>query len=63
VTNQNLYLSWPSANIGAQLQAQTNTVNIGLSTNWVDVSGSLTTNRMVIPVNPANGTVFYRLHP
>jgi hypothetical protein len=63
VTNQSLYLSWPSADIGAQLQAQTNTVNIGLSTNWVDVSGSLATNKMVIPVNPANGTVFYRLHP
>ncbi|HEV2327466.1 MAG TPA: immunoglobulin domain-containing protein [Verrucomicrobiae bacterium] len=63
VTNGNLYLSWPSANIGAQLQAQTNTVGTGLSTNWVDVSGSPTTNMVVFPVNPANGTVFYRLHP
>jgi hypothetical protein len=63
VTNGNLYLSWPSANIGAQLQAQTNNVSVGLSTNWVDVSGSPATNMMVVPVNPANGTVFYRLHP
>jgi len=63
VTNGNLYLSWPSANIGAQLQAQTNNVSVGLSTNWVNVNGSPATNMVVVPVNPANGTVFYRLHP
>ena len=63
VTNGNLYLSWPTANIGAQLQAQTNSLSIGLSTNWVDVSGSPATNKVVMPVNPANGAVFYRLHP
>ncbi|HEV2455011.1 MAG TPA: LamG-like jellyroll fold domain-containing protein, partial [Verrucomicrobiae bacterium] len=66
VTNGNLYLSWPSQYIGGQLQSQTNSVGVGLSTNWVncDPNGpSTATNMVVVPVNTGNGTVFYRLHP
>ncbi|HEY1788957.1 MAG TPA: LamG-like jellyroll fold domain-containing protein, partial [Verrucomicrobiae bacterium] len=61
VANNNLYLTWPVDHTGWQLQAQTNTVSTGLSTNWVNVAGSATTNQVVVPINPANGTVFYRL--
>ena len=61
VTNAILYLTWPAANIGYQLQAQTNTVLKGISTNWVNYNPSITTNRVVIPINLTNGTVFYRL--
>lgn len=65
VTNNYLYLSWPADHIGWQLQAQTNGVNVGLSTNWADYNpstgSSTTTNQVVIPINLTNGTVFYRL--
>ncbi|MCS7090006.1 MAG: autotransporter-associated beta strand repeat-containing protein [Verrucomicrobiota bacterium] len=56
-----LTLSWPSAQTGWQLQAQTNSPGIGLSTNWVLVPGSQTTNRMTLPIDPQAGSVFYRL--
>jgi hypothetical protein len=60
-TNDTLYLTWPADHTGWQLQAQTNSVSVGISTNWVNVSGSTTTNQVVVPINPANGTVFYRI--
>ncbi|HEY4415056.1 MAG TPA: LamG-like jellyroll fold domain-containing protein [Verrucomicrobiae bacterium] len=55
-----LTLSWPT-NLGWTLQAQTNSLSVGLSTNWVNVANSSATNQMVIPMNPTNGSVFYRL--
>ena len=61
VSGGNLALSWPLDHTGWTLQVQTNTLNIGLSTNWVDVAGSSTTNQMTLPVNSANGCVFFRL--
>jgi hypothetical protein len=57
----NLNLSWPSDHIGWKLEAQTNTLNVGLSTNWVVVPGSELTNQVDIPVSPANPAVFYRM--
>lgn len=57
----NLTLSWPQDHTGWTLQAQTNSLNAGLGTNWVDVAGSDTTNSMTIPIGTANGSVFYRL--
>jgi hypothetical protein len=61
VSNNVFYLSWPADHIGWQLQAQTNSLSVGMSTNWVNCSSSTTTNLVAVPVNPANGTVFYRL--
>lgn len=61
VANNALQLSWPSDHTGWTLQAQTNNVRVGLSNNWVNVAGSTTTNRLVVPMNLTNGTVFYRL--
>jgi len=43
---------------GGTLQAQTNSLGSGLGTNWVDYSGS---SPMTIPINPANGSVFFRV--
>jgi hypothetical protein len=57
VTNGQLTLSWPSYANGYTLQAQTNS----LGTNWVDVAGSSSSNVIAIPINPTNGSVFYRL--
>jgi autotransporter-associated beta strand protein len=61
VSGTNLALSWPADHIGWTLQVQTNDVNTGLSNNWQDVAGSTTTNQIVVPMVPANGTVFYRI--
>ena len=57
----NLTISWPPDHTGWTLQVQTNTIGVGLSTNWVDVPGSSTANQMIIPIIPANGSVFFRL--
>jgi len=56
-----LYLSWPASHTGWRLQVQTNALNVGISTNWVDVPGSESTNQVAFPINPTNGTVFFRL--
>ncbi len=52
-----LQLSWPLDHQGWWLQMQTNS----LGTNWTTVPGSTNNNQIVIPVNPANGSVFLRL--
>jgi autotransporter-associated beta strand protein len=56
-----LTLTWPGDHIGWTLQAQTNNPGVGIGTNWVDVPGSTATNQMSFPIDPANGSVFYRL--
>ena len=56
-----LTLSWPADHIGWSLQVQTNTLSVGISTNWVVVPGSTTNTSMVIPIDSGNGSVFYRL--
>ncbi len=61
VTNNQLYLSWPADHTGWQLQAQTNRLSTGLTTNWVNVTGSTATNQMIVPITLTNGSVFYRL--
>jgi hypothetical protein len=44
-----------------QLQSQTNNLTSGLGTNWVNMSSSDQTNQMTVPLNSANGSVFFRL--
>jgi polygalacturonase len=56
-----LKLSWPQDHLGWHLQIQTNSLNAGLETNWVNVPNSTTTNQIFIPINPNNGSVFLRL--
>ena len=56
-----LTLSWPADHTGWTLQTQTNALNIGLGTNWVNVPGSSLTNNVVVPVDAASDSVFYRL--
>lgn len=56
-----LTLSWPADHTGWMLQAQTNNLSTGIGTNWSDVIGSTTNDQVIIPVNPTNGSVFYRL--
>ncbi|HEY3762948.1 MAG TPA: Ig-like domain repeat protein [Verrucomicrobiae bacterium] len=58
--SSNLILSWPSNLIGVQLQVQTNGI---VYSNWTDVTGTTTTNQVIVPIDPVNGSVFYRLAP
>jgi glucose/arabinose dehydrogenase len=59
VLGNQLNITWPVA--GGRLQVQTNNLNAGIGTNWVTVAGSTATNQVVVPLNPSNGSVFYRL--
>jgi hypothetical protein len=43
------------------LQAQTNPPGVGISSNWVTVSGTAATNQIVAPISTASGSVFFRL--
>ena len=61
VSGNALTLEWPPNYTGWSLQAQTNTLSIGLRTNWTTVPGSDTTNLVTFPIDPMNPTVFYRL--
>jgi hyaluronate lyase len=51
-----LQLSWPASNGNWQLQSQTNLS----ATNWQNLPGTIT-NPFVAPIDPAAGSVFYRL--
>ena len=61
VNGMNLTLTWPMTHLGWTLQSQTNTLTNGLGINWADVPNSSTTNQIILQMNPANDSVFYRL--
>lgn len=59
--NGAVQLSWPAGG-SWRLQAQTNDLATGLSTNWVDVANPATTNVMVLPISSQLPiSVFFRL--
>ncbi|MGC3960556.1 MAG: PQQ-dependent sugar dehydrogenase [Verrucomicrobiota bacterium] len=59
VVGNQLEISWPTA--GGRLEIQTNSLSQGLGTNWSTVPGSTATNRVIMPIDHASGSVFYRL--
>lgn len=61
VANGQLQITWPQDHTGWSLQAQTNSIQFGIGTNWVTVPASTFTNQISLPVNPDNGAVFFRL--
>jgi hypothetical protein len=64
VSGNVLTLSWPADHTGWTLQAQTNSLGAGLNPNpgaWFAVTGSTTVNTVNVTMDPAKGTVFYRL--
>ena len=61
VSGTNLNFSWPAGYVGWHLQVQTNALNVGLGTNWVNVSGSSLTNNVALLMDATQGSVFYRL--
>ncbi len=58
VTGSTLSLAWPTDHTGWRLQLQTNALDSG---GWLDAPGSAATNQMNFDIDPANGSVFYRL--
>jgi autotransporter-associated beta strand protein len=64
VSGGTLSLSWPADHLGWILQSQTNSLSVGLSTNWVDVTGSAAITSTNIAISAGVPTAFYRLrHP
>lgn len=61
VNGHQLILNWPADHTGWRLQSQTNALSVGLNTNWVDVAGATLVNSVTNTIDPANGTVFYRM--
>jgi autotransporter-associated beta strand protein len=64
VSGTNLDLFWPADHIGWRLLAQTNNLARGISLNandWGTVSGSASTNLVIIPIDPAKPSDFYRM--
>jgi fibronectin-binding autotransporter adhesin len=61
VSGSNLNLSWPPDRLGWKVQLQTNTLNVGLSSNWFTVPATATVTNYSIPINPANPAVFIRM--
>jgi hypothetical protein len=61
VSGSNLNLSWPADHTGWRLETQTNSLSVGISTNWSTWPGSAATNAVSVPISPANPTVFFRL--
>ena len=67
VSGNTLSLSWPADHLGWILQAQTNSLGVGLSPaagNWFDIPGSSSSTSTSITMDLTKPTVFYRLrHP
>lgn len=61
VSGNVLQLSWPANYIGWTLQAQTNAPGVGISPNWVTMSGSTATNQFSATMGTTNGSAFFRL--
>ena len=61
ISGNTISFSWDTAFLGWRLQVQTNAINVGISTNWVDVPGTEATTSATSNVDPANPSVFYRL--
>ena len=61
INGPTLYLAWPGDHTGWSLQAQTNSLGVGLTPNWTTVPGSSVTNEFFMPLVKTNSTVFYRM--
>jgi|GEM_PF-1223743 len=57
-------VAWPTTHLGWELAVQTNSLATGLANNWVTNAGTASVTSTNYPINPANGSVFFRLvHP
>jgi hypothetical protein len=61
VSGGQMTLSWPPDHLGWTMQTQTNTLDVGISTNWVDIPGSSSSTNIIVTIHSNAPTVFYRL--
>ena len=61
VNGSNLEITWPATHLGWMIQAQTNTLSVGLSGNWVTISNTATQLGYTNTLDATKGTVFFRL--
>ena len=64
VSDGNLNLSWPPDHTGWRLLVQTNHLASGISfhpNDWMTVTGSSATNKIVAPISETNSAEFFRL--
>jgi autotransporter-associated beta strand protein len=61
IVDDSLHITWPPSHTGWRLEAQTNAVGSGLGALWFDVPGANLTNEIMLPIDPVNGSVFFRL--
>lgn len=62
VSGGSLEITWPATHTGWYLQAQTNTLGVGLTANgWGTLSNTAAVNGYTNVIDPANGAVFFRL--
>jgi hypothetical protein len=61
VNGTTLYIAWPGDHTGWSLQAQTNSLDTGLTSNWTTVPGSSVTNEFFMPLVKTNGAAFFRM--
>jgi len=61
VSGNTLNLSWPANQLGWRLEVQTNSLAVGINTNWATVPGSTSVTSVAVPVITVNPIVFYRL--
>jgi hypothetical protein len=59
-TGNSLQFSWNTSLGACKLQAQTNNLNTGLSTNWTDYPGGAT-SPVTVPIDGTKATVCFRL--
>lgn len=61
VVGNQLIVSWPADHTGWHLQVQTNSLAVGLGSNWFTIPGTEAGNSFTNDINKSNGAVFYRL--
>ena len=61
ISGSTLTVSWPATHQGWFLQSQTNTLGVGLNTNWATITGTDSVISTNLPIVPGNPSVFYRL--
>jgi hypothetical protein len=59
VANRQFQLQWPPDQLGWRLEMQTNSLAVGLGTNWIAIPSSQGTNVFSLPVT--DGSAFFRL--
>jgi len=61
ISSNQLRLAWPHDHTSWTLQVQSNAFGQNLGTQWTSLPASQATNQITFPINPAAGSVFFRL--